>query len=115
MPSEDEIDSVEALAWLEQADGKDRTVGEDGGTCLSTKDALRLVRELYAAGATEVLARISTVEYEFEEAAGLTVVLPQDWGQRAALFSVGARVMREMGSGRELAADQGQAAFALGW
>ena len=29
MQTEDDIDSIEALSWLEQPDGKDRTVGED--------------------------------------------------------------------------------------
>lgn len=115
MPSEDEIDSVEALAWLERDEGKDRTVGEDGGTCLTAKDALKLVKELYAVGATEVMARIVAAEYEFEEASGLTVVLPQDRGQRAALFAVEARVLREIGSTLVAEGERGQDEFILGW
>ena len=115
MPYEDDIDSVEALSWLEQSDGKERMVGEDSVGCLHTEDALRLVRELYAAGATEVSAQIAVVEHEFEEASSLTVMLPQDRGKRAALFGIEARVLREMGSSLDPAGERGQESFRLGW
>lgn len=72
--------------------------GYDSGAYLRDRGALRLVRELYAAGATEVAAQSAAVEYEFEKASGLTVVLPNDPGKRAALFVIEARVLREMGS-----------------
>ena len=110
----DDIDSVEALSWLEQADGKERTIGMNGGTCLSTEEALKLVQELYAAGATEVVAKIVVAEYEFEEASGLTVVLPLDREKRMALFAIAARVLKEMGSTLEAEGEQGQAIFTLG-
>lgn len=61
MSSGDKIESVEALSWLEQVDGKDRTLGEDGDACLTIQAALKLVRELYAAGAVEVVAHIAVV------------------------------------------------------
>lgn len=105
------IDSVEALSWLEQPDGKDRTIGSDSAACLHTEDALRLVRELYAAGATAVV----TVEYEFENASSLTVVLPQDRGKRAALFAIEVRALHELGSSLEPAGERGQVEFSLGW
>ncbi len=115
MQTEDGIDSVEALSWLEQSDGKDRTVGDDSAACLRTEDALRLVCELYAAGAVEVVAQVVTVEYEFEEASSLTVVLPQDQGKRAALFAIEVRALRELGSSLEPAGERGQESFRLGW
>lgn len=110
----DDIDSVEALSWLKQADGKERTINVNGGACLSTEDALKLVQELYAAGATEVVARIVAVEYEFEEASGLAVELPQDREKRMALFAIEARALREMGSTLDSDGEQGQATFTLG-
>ena len=110
----DDIDSVEALSWLEQADGKERNIGANGGDCLSTEDALKLVQELYAAGATEVVAKIVVAEYEFEEASGLTVVLPQDLEKRMALFAIEARALREMGSTLASEGERGQATFTLG-
>jgi len=112
---ENEIEVFEALSWLEQPDGKDRTVGDDSIACLHTEDVLGLVRELYAAGATQVVAQIAVVEYEFEEASSLTVTLPQDRGKRAALFAIEARVLREMGSSLDPAGEQGQKSFSLGW
>ena len=115
MQIEDDIENVEALSWLEQSDGKERTVGEDSVACLHTEDALRLVRELYAAGATKVLAQIAEVEYEFEEATTLTVMLPQDPDKRAALFAIEVRVLREMGSPFDPAGEQGRDLFVLGW
>ena len=114
MKSEDDLESVEALSWLEQADGKERTVGEDSAACLHTEDAVRLVRELYAAGAVEVVARIALVEYEFEEASGLTVMLPRDREKRVALFGIAARVLREMGRSVGPDGERGQDSFRLG-
>lgn len=73
-------------------------MGEGSAACLQKDEALRLVHELYAAGATEVVARVAVVEYEFEVASGLTVMLPQDHGKRAALFGIEARALREMGN-----------------
>ena len=115
MQTEDEIDSVEALSWLEQPDGKDRTVGEDSAACLNTEDALKLVRELYGAGAVAVVARIAVVEYEFEEASSFIVVLPDDESKRAALFDIEARTLHEMGSSLDAEGERGQEAFRLGW
>ena len=115
MQIEDDIESVEALSWLEQADGKERTVGEGSEACLHAEDAICLVRELYEAGAVEVVARIAVVEYEFEEARSLTVALPQDQGKRAALFGIEVRVLREMGSSLDPAGERGQESFRLGW
>lgn len=115
MSSADDTDSIEALAWLERSDGKERTISEDSETFLGTKDALRLVRELYAAGATEVLAQDVTIEYEFEDASSLTVLLPKDKEARAALFAIETRALREMGSPSEPEGEQGQDSFSLGW
>lgn len=115
LQTEDDIDSIEALSWLEQPDGKDRTVGEDSAACLHTEDVLRLVRELYAAGATVVVAQIAVAEYEFEEASSLTVTLPLNHSKRSALFDIEARALREMGSGLGPEGERGQDFFVLGW
>ena len=45
MPSEDEINSVEAPSRLARDDGKDCTVGEEGGSCLPVQDTLKLICE----------------------------------------------------------------------
>lgn len=95
MVSEDFIESIEALSWLERSDGKERTVSEDSDTRLWTEEALRLVRELYLAGATEVLAQDVTVEDDFEDGCGLMAMLPKDLKARAALFAIEARALRD--------------------
>lgn len=95
MVSEDFIESIEALSWSERSDGKERTVSEDSDTRLWTEEALRLVRELYLAGATEVLAQDVTGEDDFEDASGLMVMLPKDLKARAALFAIEARALRD--------------------
>jgi hypothetical protein len=115
MGPENFIESIEALSWLECPDGKERTISEDSETYLSMDDALLLVRELYSAGATEVLAQRVRVEPEFEDASSLNVILPQDPEARATLFAIEARVLREIGSPFESGGEQGQYCFGLGW
>ena len=115
MSSEDFIESVEALSWLERSDGKERTISEDSETLLSSEDALKLVRELYAAGATEVLVRDIEVEDDFEDAGSLKVSLPKDPKARAILFTIEARILQEMGSSFDPEGEQGQDSFGLGW
>lgn len=114
MASQEE-DSVEALSWLETGDGKERTLSEDSDTFLSTEQTLRLVRQLYAAGAAEVRAGQVTVEYEFEDARSLWVKLPPDPSIRVVLFALEAEALREMGSPLAPAGEQGQDSFGLGW
>jgi hypothetical protein len=113
--SDNYIDSVEALSWLERTDGKDRTVSQDSSTRLWAEDALKLVRELYAAGASKVLAQELVVEYEFEDASSLRVVLPKDQASRSALFAIEARALREMESPFDAEGERGQEFFVLGW
>lgn len=115
MSHEGFIESVEALSWLESEDGRERIVSEDSETFLSTEDALRLVRELYAAGAAEVLAHEVSVDDDFEDASSLLVALPSDPAARAALFAIEARALREMGSVFDSEGDRGQDSFRLGW
>lgn len=110
-----EEDSVEALSWLETGGGKERTLSEDSDTFLNGEQALRLVRQLYAAGAAQVRACRVTVEYEFEDASSLWVKLPTDPAARAALFALEANALREMGSPFDPAGEQGQDSFGLGW
>ncbi len=110
-----EEDSVEALSWLETSDGKERTLSEDSDTFLSTEQTLRLVHQLYAAGAAQVRACRVTVEYEFEDASSLWVKLPPDPAARAALFALEADALREIGSPFDPAGEQGQDSFGLGW
>lgn len=45
---------------------------------LSMEATLRLVRDPYTAGATEVLVQNVTVENKFENASSLKVMLPKD-------------------------------------
>lgn len=111
----DEIESIEALAWLERSDGKERTVSRNSQTFMRTEDALGLVRALYEAGTTKVLAQGVTVEYEFEDAGSLKVILPLDKHKRAALFAIETRALRDMGSPLDPEGERGQEAFGLGW
>lgn len=110
-----EEDSVEALSWLETGDGKERTLSEDSDTFLSGEQLLRLVHQLYTAGAAEVRACRVTVEYEFEDASSLRVKLPPDPAARAVLFVFEAKALHEMGSPFDPAGEQGQDSFGLGW
>ena len=110
----DFIESFEALAWLEQKDGIWRNVG-DSSERLTPEDTLRIVQELYEAGATEVLALGIELLDEIESGSGLRVVLPCDPAARARVFEVQARVVRETGSPFEPDLDKGQAMITLGW
>lgn len=113
--SDSYIEDVEALSWLQRNDGKERTISQDSSTRLWSEDALKLVRELYAAGATEVLAQELVVEYEFEDASSLKVMLPKDQPSRAALFAIEACALREMESPFDAEGERGQDFFVLGW
>lgn len=73
------------------------------------------MRELYAAGAVEVLVLDICVEDEFEDAGRIEVTLPKDPGMRAALFSIEARALREMNTPFDPEGEQGQQSFILGW
>ena len=115
MSSDNFIESMEALSWLERSDSKERIISEDSGMLLSSEDALKLVRELYAAGATEVLVRDIEVEDDLEDASSLVVNLPKDPKARAALFVIEARVLEEMGSSFDPEGEKGQDSFGLGW
>lgn len=115
MSSKNFIESIEALSWLERSDGKERTISDSSETFICSEDALKLVRELYAAGATEVLVRDIEVEDDFEDASSLKVSLPKDPKARATLFTIEARVLQEMGSCFDSDGEKGQDYFGLGW
>ena len=109
------LESVEALSWLKQSDGKERAIREDGSNCLEAAKALQLVQELYSAGATEVLAQGLCFEDEFEDAGSLKVMLPKDPKARAALFAIEARALRDMDTPFDPEGENGQSFFILGW
>jgi hypothetical protein len=109
------VESAEALSWLTKSDNKERTISEDGSTRLSVEHSLNLVHELYAAGATQVLALGIGIDDDTEEASSLKVMLPKDPKSRAALFAIEARALREMDTPFDPAGEQGQDAFDLGW
>ncbi len=114
LPSDDYLESVEALSWLQQADNKRRNVG-DSSECLTPEDTLRLVQELYEAGAPEVLAQDVEVDEEVESGNSLKVTLPQAPQSRAVLFAIEERVLRDTNSAFDPEGEQGQAFFTLGW
>lgn len=109
------VEGLEALSWLEQSDGKDRTISEDSETMFTTQEGLNLVRELYSAGAIKVLVQKVEIGDDHEDASGLTVMLPKDPNARAALFAIEARVLVEMDSVFDPAGERGQDCFGLGW
>ncbi len=105
----------EALAWLEQQDGKERMISESSEDQIAGDDLLRLVKEFYAAGATEVQVYGLTIEDDFEDGNGLKITLPQDKVKRAALFAIQGRIMRDLGSAYDQDKEQGQASIGIAW
>ena len=90
------IDSVEALSWLLKADGKERDIREDPETMLDLAASLRIVQQLYAAGAVEVRAINVAIGDDFEFGQGIEVLLPQDRVKQEAIYAVGVRALQEM-------------------
>ncbi len=107
---------AEALAWLQQGGGSDewRTVVHSSKH-LTSEDAIRLARELYAAGAVQVRVLGKYLDEDGESADYLEVVLPQDTEARKRLFGIQERVMRETGSAFDPAVEEGQTSFTIGW
>lgn len=111
MPGEDEFvsrflgapDTQEAQAWLQAASADDfRSLGEDE----STEESLALVRELYAAGAEEVLA-VEIEEYDEGQNTGKIVIkLPRDADSRAAVLVIANDLIQSQGFDPEV--DTGQ-------
>ncbi len=50
-----------------------------------------------------------------ESADYLEIILPPNPAERAALFAIGARVMRDTDSCFDPAEEEGQASFTIGW
>ena len=92
-------DKFEALAWLR--DSKYRNVGE-----MENGESIALVEELYALGATEVLAVEIGRTSPYESTDILLATLPDDARIRQALFAWDAARVREMGYDPEV--DVGQ-------
>ncbi len=109
------VDSVEALAWLEQEDGKERAISESSEQQIAGDDLLRLVRELYAAGALEVRAVGLEVMDDFEDGNALEITLPQDREERRALFAIQSRVLRDIESVYDQDEEHGQASIGIAW
>lgn len=107
---------AEALTWLQQGGGEEewRNVG-DSSERPSAEASLRLVRELYAAGAAQVRVVGRYLDEEGESADYLEILLPQDAAARGALFEMQRRLMRDTGSPFDPAEEQGQATFTIGW
>ena len=108
-------ESAEALAWLEQQDGKERMISESSEDQIAGSDLLHLVRELYACGAVEVRVCGLTIEEDFEDGNSLEVMLPQNGEARSALFLLQGRVLRDMGSAFDPDEEHGQEAFGIAW
>ena len=107
--------SAEALAWLQQDETEEwRTVG-DSSERLTHEDALRLVQELYSAGAIQVLVVGKYLDEEGESADYLEVMLPQNAEARNVLFRIQSRVLRDTDSAFDPDEEQGQTSFTIGW
>jgi hypothetical protein len=98
MDEEEYIESVEALAWLEKADGKERDIREDPSCLLDLDTSLQLVKKFYAAGAVEVRALDVIIGEEYEFAQGIEIMLPSDEAKQAQLYALGIKALREMDS-----------------
>lgn len=108
-------ESREALAWLEQNDGKERRISDNSEDQLAGDDLLRLVKELYEAGAVEVRVTGLTIEDDFEDGDGLEILLPEGQAERAELFALAGRVLREISSAFDQDTEQGQALTRISW
>ena len=106
---------VEALAWLEQQDGKERMISESSEDLIMGDDLLRLVQELYTAGAVEIRVCGLTIEEEFEDGNSLEIILPQDEEARAKLFSIQGRVLHDINSAFDQSKEHGQAQIGIAW
>ena len=113
-PEMGNIESTEALAWMQQGDGKWRHVG-DSSERLTPEQTLRYIQELYEAGAVAVYAERIEFDSDIESGDSLKVMLPQDPQKRVALFSIEERILRETGSPFDAEGEQGQASFTLDW
>ena len=107
--------SREALAWLEQQDGKERRISDSSEDQIVGDDLLRLVRELYEAGAVEVRVTGLMTEEDFEDGDGLEITLPQGQAERTKLFAIAGRVLRDIGSAFDQDTEQGQALTSISW
>lgn len=100
----------EALAWLGQKDGKERTIG-DGEQ--DEAASLRLVQDLYRRGATEVTAIDIETDAHIETTSTLVIKLPSDAAARKKVFQAEAKVARQ--GGFDPSADEGQHYIMLHW
>ena len=84
----------EAQSWLEESTVEDfRSLSEHE----TTEESLALVKELYAAGATTVLA-VEINEYEWGQNSGrLVIELPMDSSSRAAVLQIVNDIGRSQG------------------
>lgn len=102
----------EALAWLEQKDGKERTIGESSEN-MDAPASLRLVRDLYQRGAEEVTAIDIESDTHLETTSTLIIKLPQEAAARKRIFQVNAKTARE--AGFDPTTDEGQHLLMLHW
>jgi len=114
LDEEEYVESVEALSWLEKADGKERDIREDPSSMLDLNASLRIVRNLYSAGAVAVYALDVIIGQDYEFAQSIKVMLPTDNAKRDALFTIGVQALREMESPYD-EVDTGGDSFTLSW
>ncbi len=100
----------EALAWMEQKDGEERTIGDADRDEVAS---LRLVKDLYRRGAEDVTAIDIEANTQWESTSTLIVKLPQDAVARKRVFQVDAKTARQ--SGFDPTADEGQHYLMLHW
>lgn len=108
-------ESREALAWLEQQDGKERSISDSSEDQIVGGDLLRLVKELYDAGAVEVRVTGLTIEEDDEDGDGLEITLPQGPAEREKLFAIAGRVLHAIHSAFDQDTEQGQALTGISW
>ena len=77
----------EALSWLQQKDGKERTIGESSED-MNAPASLLFVQDLYHLGADTVTAIDIETDTHIETTSTLIVKLPQDAPSRAKIFQV---------------------------
>ena len=100
----------EALLWLKQKDGRERTIG-DGSQ--DEAASLQLVEDLYQRGATHVTAIDIQSDPHSETTSTLIVGLPQEKPSRSRIFQIEAKVAAT--GGFDPVTDQGQKYLMLHW
>ena len=99
---------IEARSWLMRADGKQHSLSESSEMMIADDDLLRVVDELYSAGATRVTVLRVEIDDDWEDASRLRITLPDDPEARSRVLTIHSRMLREYETCWDPEEDHGQ-------